>query len=228
MEKIKVIILDIDLKKAGLMLAETNNEKDPSIFAFKCDVGSESDVQSTFKKIEEQIGYPLILINNAGIGGPFKKLTETTLGEWTQIFDTNLKSVFLLSRILLPRMKEANYGRIVNIASIYGQYGAKLSSTYIASKHGMVGYTKAIASEWGEYGITCNAILPGFIDTQMGIQENQVSDHHKKVLSITPAKKIGQPADVAELVMYLLGPQSSYMNGACLALDGGITSWIGI
>ncbi|NGQ93742.1 SDR family oxidoreductase [Brevibacillus sp. SYP-B805] len=197
--------------------------------AIACDVGSSASVEAAIAAVENAFhGTPLILVNNAGVGGPFHRIDEVSDEEWERIISTNLRSVFLFARHLLPKMKAAYFGRIVNIASVQGLFGASRSSTYVASKHGMIGYTKAIAAEWGPFGITCNAICPGYVDTAMGVQAGEVGDHLRKVLDKSPVKRIAQPDEIAAMAAHLVGPDSGYINGACITLDGGITCHVGI
>lgn len=225
---IAVGVLDIDLENARQVVAEIVQEGGTA-FAALCNVGKRESVETAITQVENHFGAtPLLLVNNAGVGGPFHRVDEVSDEEWEWIMNTNLRSVFLFARHLLPKMKAAGYGRIVNIASIQGLFGAARSSTYVASKHGMIGYTKAIAAEWGPYGITCNAICPGYVDTAMGVESSEVTDYLRKVLEKSPVKRIAQPAEIAAMVAFLLGPESGYINGASITMDGGITSHVGI
>ena len=195
---------------------------------YVCDVGDAQAVARSLKQASDTFGAPNVLVNNAGKGGPFHRVDEVSDDEWFSLMATNLKSVFNLSRALLPGMKQEGFGRIVNIASVQGYLGAARSSTYVAAKHGVIGYTRAIAAEWGAYGITCNAICPGYVGTEMGLQDGEVDDHTKRVLSATPAGRIARPEEIASLVRYLVGPDSSFMNGSVLTIDGGLTSHVGV
>src|SRR5690606_1929709 len=131
-----------------------------------------------------------IVVHAAGIGGPFHTIDQVGADEWDRIFNTNLKSAFLLARRVLPRMKQRHGGRIVHIASIQGLVGARLSATYVATKHGLIGYTRAIAAEWGEHGITCNAVCPGYIESRMGPQPNVLFGHTTRIVERTPNRRI--------------------------------------
>jgi 3-oxoacyl-[acyl-carrier protein] reductase len=192
------------------------------------DVGVRSDVERAIMTVERAYGTPTILVNNAGVGGPFHRVDEVSDDEWDWIIRTNLKSVFLFARDLLPKMRAAGYGRIVNIASIQGLWGSADSSTYAASKHGMIGYTRSIAAEWGEYGITCNAICPGYVDTAMGVPPDRVKDYVQRVMHRSPVKRIAAPHEIASLALHLLGPEGGYINGATHVIDGGITAHVGV
>lgn len=191
----------------------------PGGFTVPCDVARRESVEQALATVEARLGVPSVLINNAGIGGPFHRIDEVQDDEWERIVATNLRSVFWFSRALLPKMKAQGFGRIVNIASIYGLKGGARSSTYAATKHGVIGYTQSLADEWGAHGITCNAICPGYIDTPAVSAEAAAA-----AVAKTPVGRLGKPEEVAALVAHLCGPQSGYINGVAWAVDGGITS----
>ncbi len=218
-EGLQVLAVDRDPVK----LAEL--AKSAPLHTEVADVGVEPDVRRVVATATK-LGEPSVLVNCAGIGGPFQRLDEVSLETYNSVFDTNVRSVFLFARALLPRMREAGYGRILNIASIQGLYGARLSSTYVASKHAMIGYTRAIAAEWGPHGVTCNALCPGYIDTRMGVQPNARAGHSEAVLARTPNGRVGLPSEVASLAVQMVS--NRHMNGAVVTLDGGITADVGI
>lgn len=223
-----VAVLDINAQNAARVAADICANGGDAIH-ISCDVGNGVSVEQAIQHIEASYNLPILnLINNAGVGGPFHRVDQVTDEEWEWIINTNLKSVFLFTRNLLPKMKENGYGRIVNIASIQGILGSAHSSTYVASKHGMIGYTKTIAAEWGEYGITCNAICPGYVDTKLGARDDTISDYMLKVLSKSPIKRVAQPIEIAAMIQHLLGPYGGYINGASITMDGGISAHVGI
>ncbi|MBE1446636.1 SDR family NAD(P)-dependent oxidoreductase [Paenibacillus sp. OAS669] len=193
-----------------------------------CDVTKKEDIEQALRTIERSWGIPSVLINNAGVGGPYHAIDQVSEEEWDWIMNTNIKSMFLFCKYLLPRMKEAGYGRIVNLSSIFGVLGGAQSVAYSTSKHAIIGFTKSIAAEWGPYGITCNALCPGFVDTEMGVQEQQVNNHHARIIEKSPVKRVGTPEEVADLAYYLVGPSSSYVNGASFFIDGGLSAHAGI
>lgn len=188
---------------------------------FPCDVTKADEVDKALQAIREEItASPAILVNNAGFGGPFHATNEVPEEEWDSIFATNVRAAFLFCKRLLPVMKKNNFGRIINISSIYGMMGGALSSTYAASKHALIGYTKSLAIEWGDCNITCNAISPGYIDTAMGASPAE----HQHIVDSIPCKRQGQPEEIARLVLFLIQPESSYINGANLVVDGGLSA----
>jgi len=164
------------------------------------------------------------IVHTAGFGGPYRPITEVSIEEWESIFRINLTSLYLLSKIVLPIFKKLKFGRIVAIASSLSIVGSGNSVAYSASKHGLVGFIKSIADEWGKFGITANAISPGYVDTNMGIQEDQVSDHKSKIINQTPVKRIADPSEIARVVNFLLQKESGYITGANWTVDGGITA----
>ncbi|MCX8515001.1 MAG: SDR family NAD(P)-dependent oxidoreductase [Burkholderiales bacterium] len=227
--KYNLILIDkneIELENSATQLRHKNNMA--QIQSYVCDVGSVKQVAQLHKNLLENNFMPHILINNAGYGGPFQNLCDISYEQWDLVMNTNLKSIFNFAKICLPSMQQAEWGRIINIASIQGLIGAKLSSTYIASKHGVIGYTKAIAAEYGQYSITCNAICPGYVDTAMGVQEDEIPNHFKNVITRTPLKQIGQPYDIAKLVEFLISDAAKFINGSIITIDGGLMADIGL
>jgi len=189
----------------------------------KCNVSNTASINETLDKIlvdfENRIE---VIVNNAGIGGPFHTTDLVSESEWDLVFDTNVKSAFLFCKRLLPIMKANGGGRVVNISSILGILGGTQSSTYAASKHALVGYTKSIAQEWATSNITCNAISPGFIQTKMGAEKQ--SEFRTKIIETIPNKRQGTTSEIAHLVSFLCQMESAYINGADLIIDGGFTS----
>ncbi|MBK8255741.1 MAG: SDR family oxidoreductase [Polyangiaceae bacterium] len=223
-----VACLDIDLSAARKVAEENAALVGGRAAAVECDVSIRANVEAAVATVEKTLGPVDILINNAGYGGPFQRIDEVSDEEWERVISTNLRSVFFFARVLLPKMKAAGWGRIVNIASIQGLYGAARSSTYVASKHAMIGYTRAIAAEWGEYGITCNAICPGYVDTTMGVQPDRIEGHLARVIERTPVGRVAHPDEIGAIALQFVGEKSGYINGAALVIDGGITAHLGL
>ncbi|MFY0522710.1 SDR family NAD(P)-dependent oxidoreductase [Archangium gephyra] len=193
--------------------------------SFICDVADEAAVDATLARIETSLGVPGVLVNNAGYGGPFHRADEVSKQEWDTLFRVNVDGVYYLCRWALPRMKAGGYGRIVNISSIQGLFGGALSSTYSATKHALVGYSKTLAAEWGAYGITCNAVCPGYIDTEMLAKADP--GVRKELLRRIPTGRFGTAEEVARLVAFLAGPHGGYINGSALVMDGGLSAHLG-
>ena len=142
--------------------------------------------------------------------------------------NVNLKAVFLFTSLLLPAMKSSGFGRIINIASIQGLFGSARSSTYVASKHGMIGYTKTIAAEAGPFGVTCNAICPGYVETGMVTQDRTIDQYTQRVLARSPVKRISLPSEIARVVLHLIDDGAGFINGSSIVVDGGLSAHLGI
>jgi 3-oxoacyl-[acyl-carrier protein] reductase len=164
-----------------------------------------------------------MFVHIAGWGGPYIRIDEVDPTIFQKILNINLGSLYAISRVILPIMKLKGEGRIVVILSSLSILGSKNSVAYSSAKHGMLGFVKSVADEWGSYGIRINGISPGYIDTSMGIRKD-ISGHQAEILGKTPTQTIGQPDDVAKLIEYLLFHDSGYVNGANWTIDGGLTS----
>ncbi|MCW7458077.1 SDR family oxidoreductase [Leptospira bandrabouensis] len=201
------------------ILQETYRELDLSETPFVVERGLSKIIQEC-----SEMGDLYGLVHNAGFGGPYHPITEVSIEEWDSIFRINLDSLFLLSKLLLPIFKTHQFGRIVAIASSLSIVGAANSVAYSSSKHGLVGFIRSVADEWGKFGITANAVSPGYVDTNMGIQEDQVSDHKSKIIEQTPVRRIAEPSEIARVVNFLLQKESGYISGSNWTVDGGLTA----
>lgn len=162
-----------------------------------------------------------ILINNAGINIR-KAPQELSTAEWKEVVDTNLTSTFTCSQAVYPVMKGAGGGKIINIGSMLSIFGAGFAAAYGASKGGVVQLTKALASGWAKDNIQVNAVLPGWIDTDLTrAARDQVKGLNTMVLMRTPAGRWGQPGDLAGIAVFLAAPASDFITGAAIAVDGG-------
>ena len=147
---------------------------------------------------------------------------ELTLAEWKQVIDTNLTSVFACSQAVYPVMKQAGGGKIINIGSMLSIFGAAFAPAYGASKGGVVQLTKALASGWAKDNIQVNAVLPGWIDTDLTRSaREQIKGLNTMVLMRTPAGRWGQPPDLAGIAVFLAAPASDFITGAAIPVDGG-------
>ncbi len=162
-----------------------------------------------------------ILVNNAGINVR-KSPHELSLAEWHDVIETNLTSAFLASNAVYPHMKKAGGGKIVNIGSMMSIFGAPFVPAYAASKGGIVQYSKVCASAWAKDNIQVNAILPGWIDTELTRRGRaEIEGLNERVLARTPASRWGIPDDLAGIAVFLCSAASDFVNGAAIPVDGG-------
>jgi len=185
----------------------------------KLDVTNADDIDATLKTIKERYAAVTILVNNAGITKD-NLLMRMKDDEWADVINTNLGSVFRLSRACLRDMMKARSGRIISIASVVGLSGNAGQTNYSASKSGMLGFTKSLAREVGSRGITVNAVAPGFIDTDMtrALSEEQ----RQALLKDIPLGRLGEAQDIANAVVYLASPLASYVTGETISVNGGM------
>ena len=191
--------------------------------AVSVDVGDESSVDALMRSTLDHFGRLDILVNNAGIN--IRKTPERlTLPEWSEVLQVNLTGIFLCSRAAYPAMKSTGGGKIINSGSMLSIFGASFSPAYGASKGGVVQLTKSLASAWAADGIQVNAILPGFIDTDLTRQgRRDVPTLHEHVLKRTPAGRWGTLKDCAGTAVFLASAASDFVTGAAIPVDGGFS-----
>ncbi len=183
------------------------------------DVKDAAGILATVEAVKSRFGAITILVNNAGVTRDMLAMRLRD-EDWDEVLDTNLKSVFQLSRAVMRDMMKARAGRIINIGSVVGTTGNVGQSNYAAAKAGLLGMTKSMARELGSRGVTVNCVAPGFIDTDMtrGLEEAQ----HQALLAAIPLGRLGKPEDVAYAVAYLASPGAAYVTGATLHVNGGM------
>lgn len=183
------------------------------------DVTSASAVDQAVSKILDKLSKVDILVNNAGItqDGLVIRMDEQ---QWDRVLDINLKGTFLCTRAVAKAMLKARYGRIVSIASIVGLIGNAGQANYAASKAGVIGLTKSVAKELASRGVTCNAIAPGFIKTEM--TERLPEEVKQRLLQYIPMGTLGEPSDVAKAAAFLVSDAARYITGHVLVVDGGM------
>jgi 2-dehydro-3-deoxy-D-gluconate 5-dehydrogenase len=189
--------------------------------AIEADVSDEHQVAGMFQQLMLRHGRLDILVNNAG-GTVRKPPHDLTLDEWRTVMDTNLTSTFLCCRAAHALMKEGGAGKIINIGSMLSIFGAPYAAVYGASKGGVVQFTRSIATAWAADNIQANAVLPGWIDTDLtrGARE-QVPGLHERVLARTPAGRWGVPPDLAGIAVFLASSASDFVTGTAIPVDGG-------
>ena len=188
------------------------------IKSIKFDAGDYAACEAAVKHIKDEVGAVEILVNNAGI------TRDTTLGRmtrdmWDAVIDTNLGSCFNLCKLTFDGMRAAKFGRVVNIGSINGQAGQYGQVNYAAAKSGIHGFTKALAQESARFGITVNAIAPGYVDTEM--VRAVPADVLQKIISRIPMGRLGHATDIARGVVFLTGEEGDFITGSTLSINGG-------
>ncbi|MDR2931098.1 MAG: 3-oxoacyl-[acyl-carrier-protein] reductase [Propionibacteriaceae bacterium] len=204
-------------------LAATQNsvprEGQPRVKAYQCDVSNFDTVKTTSETILADFGQIDILVNNAGIVHD-NLLLRMTEADFDRVLDVNLKGAFNLTKHFLRSVLRSAHGRIINITSVVGMMGNPGQANYAAAKAGLIGFTKTVAREVGARGVTCNAVAPGLIVTDM---TDAMPDAARDAMNDrVPLRRVGQPADVAQAVGFLVSDAASYITGEVLRVDGGM------
>lgn len=185
----------------------------------KLNVADPDSIETVLKNINDEFGAPVVLVNNAGItrDNLLMRMKDT---EWDEIINTNLSSVFRMSKAVIRGMMKAKGGRIINIGSVVGATGNGGQANYAAAKAGMIGFSKSLAKEVGSRNITVNTVAPGFIDTDM---TRELSDEHKNaLLSSIALGRLGQAQEIAHAVSFLASEGAAYITGETLHVNGGM------
>lgn len=186
---------------------------------FALNVTDEASIESVIAAIKTEFGDIDILVNNAGITRD-NLLMRMKEDEWQDILDTNLTSVFRLSKAVMRTMMKKRYGRIVTIGSVVGTMGNAGQANYAAAKAGLIGFSKSLAREIASRGITVNVVAPGFIATDM--TEALTEEQKALTLSQVPAGRLGDPSDIANAVAFLVSDEAAYITGETLHVNGGM------
>lgn len=219
--------ISLSLKDAGYTVVANyagNDEaakaftEETGIATYKWSVADADACAAGIARVEAEVGPIDILINNAGItrdGFMHKMETE----QWNAVIDTNLSSLFYMTKPVLEGMRARGFGRVVNISSINGQAGQFGQTNYSAAKAGVHGFTKALAQEVARKGITVNTIAPGYINTDMvaAVPEKVLEG----IISKIPVGRLGEADEIAQAILYLCGPNSGFITGSCLSINGG-------
>lgn len=216
----KVALISRSESSCGAAAAEINQTHPGSATAYPVDVSDHDAVQETAKRIGDELGPINILVNNAGVtrDGLLMRMKED---DWDTVLDTNLKGAFNTVKAFMRPLMKAENARIINIASVIGLIGNAGQANYSASKAGLIGFTKAVARELAGRAVTCNAIAPGFITTDM---TDELPDAVKEAVIVKiPLATFGTTEDIAAAVLFLASPAARYITGQVLAVDGGMT-----
>ncbi len=220
--------ISVALKEAGYNVAATyagNDEKanafkeETGIPVYKWDVGDFDACSAGIAQVEADLGPVEVLVNNAGItkDGMFHRMTSE---QWYAVINTNLNSLFNMTRPVWEGMRERSFGRVINISSINGQKGQMGQANYSAAKAGDLGFTKALAQEGARKGITVNAICPGYIGTEMVLAVPQ-DVLEKSILPHIPTGRLGEPEEIARCVVFLASDDAGFITGSTLSANGG-------
>lgn len=202
-EKISARLRELGIRGAGKVLNVTDADS----------------VAALMKSVQDEFGTPAILVNNAGITKD-NLLMRMSDEEWFDVINTNLSSIYRLSKSVLRGMMKARWGRIINISSVVGSMGNAGQSNYAATKAGVSGFARSLAAEVGSRGITVNTVAPGFIDTDMtkGLPEDQKAG----LLSNIPVGRLGKPEEIAAVVVFLASDAAAYVSGETIHVNGGL------
>jgi 2-deoxy-D-gluconate 3-dehydrogenase len=215
-----IVVAGRNPEKSARAVKELEELGAPAI-AIDVDVTDEASVNVLVERSRERWGRLDVLVNNAGTNIR-KPAQDLTLDEWRLVLDTNLTSAFLCSRAVYPIMKAQGGGKIINIGSMMSIFGASFAPAYGASKGGMVQLTRSLAAAWARDNIQVNAVLPGWIDTDLTMRARQeVPGLHDRVLARTPAGRWGVGDDLAGIAVFLASGASDFVTGTAIPVDGG-------
>ena len=205
-------------------LAEELRKKGVKVLPLKCDVTDSDNVDEVAAKVEKEFGKVDVLVNNAGSAKNAGVLNMTN-EEWDFTINTDMNSVFYMTRAFANIMKKNNYGRIINIASMYGLVGNTALDTvaYHTSKGGVVNFTRAVAAELAKFGITCNAICPGYFATELTIDTLKTDMFTAYMKATVPLGRYGHEGELNAGALFLGSEEASYVTGVILPIDGGYT-----
>jgi acetoacetyl-CoA reductase len=213
-----IVINYIDSDDVALGFARELKVKGVNALAIKADVSNRKEVQLMVSEAIETFGKIDILINNAGITSD-KTLKNLSYDDWDSVLSVNLTGIFNATKEILPHMIPLGRGSIVNISSVIGQTGAIGQSNYSASKAGVIGFTKSCALEVAKYGITVNAICPGYVETDM--LRAVPADVLERIRQRIPLRRFGRPDEIADVVRFLV-TEGHYITGQCININGGL------
>ena len=219
--------ISIALKEAGYSVAASYAGNDNAaakftaetgINTYKWDVADYDDCVEGISQVEAELGPVEVLVNNAGItrDAPFHRMTRE---QWSEVIDTNLSGVFNMTHPIWPSMRDRKFGRVITISSINGQKGQFAQVNYSASKAGDLGITKALAQEGARFGITANAICPGYIATDMVMAVPEKV--REGIISQIPTGRLGEPEEIARCVVFLASDEAEFVNGSTITVNGG-------
>lgn len=222
--KASVVLSDIQ-RESGESTAANYQAKGLDVHFVYCDVGDSASVDQLFTTIREKFGRLDFAFNNAGIEGSMGPLESLAESEWDKVINVNLTSIFRFLKHEVPLMRENGGGAIINCSSIAGLAGVNGGGIYCASKHGVIGLTRAVALDVAKEGIRVNAVCPGAIETPMVQRSVDARPDVRSIIEgMQPIGRMGQPEEIAAAVYWLCQPEASLVTGIALPLDGGWTA----
>jgi len=219
-EGAKVAVADVD-EIGGMQTVSLICEAGGQAFFVRADVSSPRDCEDMVRQTIEKYGRLDYACNNAGIGGEQNPTGEYSIEGWQKVIAINLSGVFYCMKYEIPEMLKVGSGSIINMASILGQVAFAGSPAYVAAKHGVIGLTKTTAVEYAAQGIRINSVGPAFIQTPMIAALEENPDTLKMLVDLHPMGRLGNPDEIAELVVWLSSDRASFVTGAYYAVDGG-------
>ena len=219
-EGAKVIVSDIN-EEGGKKVVEQITSNGGEAFFIKADTSSPEENEKLVTETVKHFGKLDIAVNNAGVGGPAQVTGEYPIDAWDKVIAINLSGVFYGLRYQIPAILANGGGSIVNMASVLGQVGTKLSPAYVAAKHGVVGLTKAAALEYAEQKIRINSVGPGYIKTPL-LVKHLSDDQMEGLIAQHPIGRLGESSEIAELVAWLVSDKASFVTATYYAADGGL------
>lgn len=219
-EGAKVVVSDVSEKGGEETVRLIQDNGSDAVF-IQTDISDPAQCETLVKGTLEAYGRLDYACNNAGIGGESNPVGDYGIESWQKVIAVNLSGVFYCMRYEIPAMLETGGGAIVNMASILGRVGFASAPAYVAAKHGVVGLTKNAAIEYADQGIRVNSVGPAFIRTPMIAELENNPDTYQTLLSLHPIGRLGEPSEIAELVIWLSSEKASFVTGAYYAADGG-------
>ncbi len=219
----RVVVADVLPERVKQVVLEISTPQKKAVGIVR-DLSVRTQAEEMMEEVLDSQGQVDVLCNNAGIMDQGKPVAETDDALWERVLSTNLNAAFWASRKVIPRMLERGNGAILNTASVAGIFGARAGAAYTVSKHGLIGLTKSIAAMYGDKGIRCNAMVLGAVQTQIGLGgDPSTLGFGKMQKTFGTMPRVGDPAEIARLALFLVSDDSSYLNGSCVVIDGGWT-----
>ena len=215
----------VDIQKEVDETRDEINKGGGKAYSLELDISEAEQVHQGVKQITQNLGSVDILVNNAGIVHHINYLTEMNHEDWEKEIKVNLSGTFNFIKEVLEQMMQQRWGRIINMSSGAATGGLHKQAGYAASKAGILGLTMTVTLEYARYGITCNAILPGLIETEL--VQSMPEDLRKRASLVIPARRLGEMEEVANLISFLASEGAGYINGARINVDGGMTLNVG-